>query len=296
MKLTIAAKVVAAAILIASDGVNAKGKNLRSALTEGGHGDRDLQITDYYPIDEEDEYYPNEEEDEFIMTRKGPNSNAQGNGRPNADGSCGKRNNPVCVDGEITFQNPCLAEAQGEMDYTNGPCAGQDVTFQGSGAATGEEMGRFKEEGFRLVGKVLNDIKGSDPLEAVEEDDDDDGKIPPGQMKKLTRVTPDGLKYVAKEHVPGRPFDNNHNGNSYTPNAHPLFEEKGGIPSDEENGRKLQIGTDTRSKVASTSVYPYWRLGEVDWTGEGGCSGSIVGPNKVLVAAHCVFDTYSDQW
>lgn len=235
---------------------------------------------------------------------QGNSEQAGGKGnRPNADGSCGPGNNPVCSeDGEVTYQNSCLAEAQGETEYTNSPCAGnKGGNFRGDGAATKEEMGRFKHENFKLVGKVENRGRGGAPLVGEELDSDDlPNTDAPGQMKRLTRVTPDGFKYVARDHTPGAPFDTNPASqvNDHVPAALPGFESE--VSPDEDSlfgGRKLQIGTDTRSKISSTSVYPYWRLGEVDWAGgEGGCSGSIVGTNKVLLAAHCVYDTYYNQW
>lgn len=217
---------------------------------------------------------------------------------PNADGSCGPQNNPVCVDGEVTYQNPCLAEAQGETKYANGPCEGKDVLFQGDAAATGEEMDRFKDENFKLVGRVGNSDHGGEPLEAVERRGDDlPGADAPGQSKRLARVTPDGLMYVARDYTPGAPFDTiPASQNDDVPGMRPDLEEEAPARKSLFGGRKLQIGTDTRSKIESTSVWPYWRLGEVDWSSEGGCSGSIVGANKVLLAAHCVYNTVSNQW
>jgi V8-like Glu-specific endopeptidase len=223
---------------------------------------------------------------------QGQGGGNQGQGRPNADGSCGRGNNPVCVDGEITYQTACMAQAQGETVYTNGPCSGTDMAqFNGNGAASAAEMGRFKGEGFKLVGKVTNIAEPPPEYTSLETDDSSPIDDSPGQVKKLMRITSDGLKYVSKEHIPGPPMQQN------TPD---LGKPEAPLPDPGFVGvRKLSIiGTDTRSKISTPhqTAY-YWRLGEFDWgSGEGGCSGSIVGPNKVLTAAHCVYDTFNDQW
>jgi Trypsin len=222
---------------------------------------------------------------------QGNSQGNQGQGGLNADGSCGPGNNPVCVGGEITYQTGCLAQAQGEMVFTNGPCSGQDMAqFKGNGAATAEEMGRFKGEGFKLVGKVTN-IAFQPPKYDVASP----SQAPPGQLKKLARVTIDGLKYATTEHIPGPPMQQGSPdlGNPDAPLPDPGFvdPEDGGV-------RKLQIAPDTRSVIAHPDTDPYYyRLGEIDWgSSEGGCSGSIVGANKVLTAAHCVFNTDNNQW
>jgi Trypsin len=217
----------------------------------------------------------------------------QGQGRPNADGSCGRGKNPVCVNGEITYQTACFAQAQGEMVYTNGPCSATDMAqFNGNGAASAAQMGRFKGEGFKLVGKVTNIDEPPPEYTSVESDVAGPSDDSQGQAKKLVRITADGLKYVAKEHIPGpKPMQESNPdlGSLEAPLPDPGFV---GV-------RKLSIfGADTRTKISTPhqTAY-YWRMGEFDWgSGEGGCTGSVIGPNKVLTAAHCVYDTFKNVW
>jgi len=61
------------------------------------------------------------------------------------------------------------------------------------------------------------------------------------------------------------------------------------------------VGTDDRIHISNTMVFPYWRIGELDWSDtsnvayQGGCSGSIIGKDLVLTAAHCVFNS-NKEW
>lgn len=54
------------------------------------------------------------------------------------------------------------------------------------------------------------------------------------------------------------------------------------------------IGTDNRTRVTSTTTYPWRAMAHITFTAHAGgsyiCSGSMYGPNMILTAGHCVHD------
>ena len=53
-------------------------------------------------------------------------------------------------------------------------------------------------------------------------------------------------------------------------------------------GKPGQLGYRTRVDIG---VYPWSSVGKLYNSTGGACTGSLVGPNKVLTAAHCIFNT-----
>ena len=109
--------------------------------------------------------------------------------------ACSTNIDPVCHH-DISFQNSCLAEAQGIYQYHHGVCdndGGGLLPFTKEGPEiTPEEMDVFADEGFYFVGRTRMgskpDPEDDDPPEVGEyggksEDAEE------GEDRRLTRVT-----------------------------------------------------------------------------------------------------------
>lgn len=214
----------------------------------------------------------------------------------NGDPVCTQENKPVCAEG-ITFQNVCLAIEQGEGSFKEGPCEGDLFQFseeESNGSFLSTDLYRFMDEGFQFVGRV--DISSNDnPQNTFTMEGDPDPKDieanPPSlptspHENHMFRATIDGMLYVAREFVP---LDD-----EVSVSTSP---EDGPPKTQEQENRKLYDdccgGTDSRTTVSSSFVWPYWRIGQLYNSSFGGgfCTGTIIGRNKVVTAAHCVFDT-----
>lgn len=86
-------------------------------------------------------------------------------------------------------------------------------------------------------------------------------------------------------------------GVNYDPTKEDIPKTDGDMPvPDGFFDRRLSVlGADTRFQQ-SVSEWPNWRLTALDYDNVGRCSGAIIGPNKVLTAAHCIYSTESSSW
>jgi glutamyl endopeptidase len=61
------------------------------------------------------------------------------------------------------------------------------------------------------------------------------------------------------------------------------------------------IGTDDRQRVADTTRFPYsavayLELEDIDGEPIGSCTGTFIGPDSLLTAGHCLWDTTTGDW
>lgn len=246
------------------------------------------------------------------------------------DQGCPSDYDPVCDERiSITVQNMCVAECQGipTKSISPGPCMDDKEAFEnGQGPFLGSEgmshnispkmMNKFADDGFMFVGVVdfLDEGPGQGDEEALEPMllDEEDGP-PDAEM-----FDPVALRYDADSHALYAAKIIDSNNEAVQPEGPPsmkMSEAQSRLAADDLSPRELHgqtalrgqaepdappmesvIGVDTRKLIQNTRVYPFWRIGEFDWTGEGGCSGTVVGKNSVLTAAHCVYSTKTKSW
>jgi glutamyl endopeptidase len=61
------------------------------------------------------------------------------------------------------------------------------------------------------------------------------------------------------------------------------------------------VGSDDRTQITDTSVYPYHAVAYIDIMDQSGayvghCTGFFIDDNTVATAGHCVYDTYYNKW
>ena len=232
--------------------------------------------------------------------------------------------NPVCASG-FTYQNSCLASCQGDNDYESGACEDPnsikpDFTTEddkarsggrgGSPRATIERMERFVDDGYKLVGSVvIFDVPDPSYMERLElqtserarqskkPDHFSQEKGVSDEFPNVTiRITSDGDLYISKDR-PSREFSplQNESADKDTGDT-PSHDMR--MPMAPHTGySKAVLGADTRFQVNNYDYsWTWWRVGQVMYNGWGGCTGTIVGRNKVLTNSHCIYDFAAKTW
>ena len=225
------------------------------------------------------------------------------------DGCEMSQGSPVCGADGKTYFNECLAVCQDVEVERNGACPSDPpmnlASFIAEGKVTKAEMNAFKEEKFKLVAKRnphFGQLPDGREPHGLNNDPSNDNPGTSPRSAKASRITADGLEYVAEYDM-----DDIDEGDDYEASDGEMPETADGdmpAPADNWPNRLLSvIGVDTRVQENSFT-WPNWRLAQLDyWSGwwifaswSGRCSGTIIGPNKVLTAAHCVYDTTDKAW
>ena len=229
----------------------------------------------------------------------------------------------VCAMG-ITFQNACIAQCQGEGDYVMGSCSDSgtsrklrkkgksDTSFVArgdGGRISPSTIHRFDSEGFRFIGTMKNNDHSEEDEDALfqqqlletpatfeEQDEEGEMKMEGLDNRGLYKVTPEGEVYygkissakIAEEMMIlqdamktlGKAQREEKQGelDSHAPLPHPEY--------DQDMNLLEIIGRDDRTRVSSNPGWPYWRVAKIS-----GCSATIIGRNKVLTNAHCIYST-----
>ncbi|MCB1610010.1 MAG: trypsin-like serine protease [Xanthomonadales bacterium] len=64
----------------------------------------------------------------------------------------------------------------------------------------------------------------------------------------------------------------------------------------QDESKGISNGSDTRTRRFNNTTYPYRAMGQIGGGLDWGCSGTLVGRRHVLTAAHCLYNTSSNQW
>jgi V8-like Glu-specific endopeptidase len=153
-------------------------------------------------------------------------------------------------------------------------------------------MTKFKEEGFKFVRKVdFNKLNGivRQPSLMPGADAVKDSSKGTRSRKGAMRMTSEGYEYYS----------------SSTPSGDvsvlKIDSSLGTVASETApnyHNRSLKvIGDDNRVQITDTSIHPYPTIGALGYFPDNQiCSGSVINKAAVLTAAHCVYDSDTQEW
>jgi len=231
-----------------------------------------------------------------------------------AAASCSTEISPVCHH-DISFQNSCLAKAQGVFNYHDGACSGgvlPPYTEEGP-TISPQEMKMFADEGFYFVGRTQNGIKPGPQEDDEREVHKHNGQYvdaEEGEDRRLTRITVAGSMYVTNNFEPSFTGEEHFKGKrSRMLRARKAEEEEegaGGSDGGTNDARKLSVfldGSDDRVQIFSPfDEYNDDKVGELLYdrldapNPIGGCTATVIGRNKILTAAHCVYNSARGEY
>lgn len=197
----------------------------------------------------------------------------------------------VCGKDNITYMNRCLAVCQGVEVATGkqGACD-SDSTFNEdqldfSTFVGVETIDKFKKQGFKFAFKWNRSKfkKGNVRKEPVFNETNLPNTTITVKNFQSRRLTHEGYEYVTNQTSDLPPFDKNRTYNGFKP------------PGITRNRELSIIGQDTRTRVNPTTSYPSSAVVSINYD-DGSvayCTGTVIAPDAVLTAGHCVYDARS---
>lgn len=170
----------------------------------------------------------------------------------------------------------------------NNPVKNMDLEDT-SGVVSYDDMTRFKDEGFKLTGKLLF---SEAILDEDEEEEEENAPTPPSGPIHANRIVPEGYEYEA-DYDEDEEFESG--------GEEPPFEveiivrrDLGGIGNGTVNARDLAIigNDDNRAAIPSASMllYPNRYAGMLVFKKTGfqdrGCTGTIISDSSIITAGH----------